>query len=816
MRHFGSTILILLAPSVSAIAQDTAVFPAWLRGVPAVAAVDSNEVMMPVEIEFTARQLGAGRDGVRLVVPGRTWPSGAVGVKLDSLRLRLAEEREYRVLSFDALETAPARVTSFGKRVESEYFVLFTDADGGEAFSVRCVAPAETRQHIAVVRRADGAGAIEVEFGIGDDSGAVTDLIVEIERAASAWAAIEAAGLVQGERDLATASHADAVACLESTTRSNDGGQLLRALRVPVRARPLDAFRGDGKPSVWVGDAGEGFATAVLINASPDARVVGFALLDVAANLGAGAVVSDLATGESLGVCRDGALVPLPPNSTRRLRLAPLGEAPLPATEVDFIRATSPQEVATTASIAAHSPELAAEFDATMRGGDITLVHLPGGGSLDPLPPAIARHVLPFIVPHRAVSRSVAPRGAEDRFTKLASNLEWTLAFSSQQVDSRDWLVCLEAGFLATPLQPRIVDGMPAARGFAVHLSPGALIVTSGLSPDERGRMREALLDPKPRLEAMRQLVAAQQAVRLDREPVGLFAGLAHLSRFRSEDFVPGDPIVVARWATVLPPTASRRLRTLAVPNHLGVPGSGRLTEDVIVSNTSISFAIDVPHPFVEPLNLVVRRVDSGAPFDITYEGRPLRRVARNERDAQAWAEELYQLRASDVGGQRRVLLTLESHGEVAEIARVGFYVAGAGNGRALGDLEPTAAEPNDAGPTFGARADGTAIGFAGRVHPNAFEMAGGSRLEFKVPDGRAPSSLVAEAIAAPDEPAGGGAVLVIRVDGVEKARLDLQGQDPKPRTVRVALDRNQRIEFECFSRAEGVGQVFVLDPRLR
>lgn len=757
-------------------------------------------------------------------------PHKANRVTIGGIRLDVALDETTRLLRFESANAACA-IGPFLGQAESEGLLIAATPEDELLVLVHAEFQGATKRSIRLDRGVDGAIRATLELELAERGAESTTLhgSMRFARRGDAMAVCEQVlRAAQPQSNLARAglesiSHVNPLAALRASVEEGvadsvsgtSGGS--RRIEVPVAARPLDTFRGEGVPHVWASPSDAPNPTLVLVNPTSEAIVVAVALERVAPSLVSGAIVSDSSFGEDLGFAVGGLVAALPPQSTRRLALRPGNASEVARAEVVFIHSDSPTSETIVTTLPPDATNLAEETLRTCAKSGIVIVHLQGSGSLEAIPPAIAQLLGPVVVPHRAIARSTAPKGASERFTKLAANLEFALGFPRQDFGSRDWLVCLEAGFLATPLQPRIVDGMTAARGFMLNLSPGALIVTCGLSAEERTAFTERLRSFDVRLDALRRLTGAQLAVRLDQPAAGVFVGLSHLQRTRAEDLVLGDPIVLSRAAVNVPAGAKSRLRTLPAPDIAGLEVSGALTEDVLEFSNAFHFAVDLPQPFVDPLLIAVRRLDDGADFLLSYEGRPLDRLARQGDGRTTWCEEIYALRPEICVGQVRVYLGVEARNARARVARLGFYSATRGAGRGLAHVTAAGVIPGPGAIAQGSRLDGGFVVHEGKVIPNAIELAVGGKAEFELSASDGARVLAATLV--------GGAThsqadakkvqFVLEIDGVERARYDLiRGGDPI--AMRLDVLRAARISIACEAPPGSEGSVILIDPRLR
>lgn len=802
--------LAAVAFVANGIALAAVVAESWVRESEIVAIANDGAETVPISVVWHDGEVSAGIDARRAEVAIKP-VAGTKQVILRGLNLQVATDDSTRALGFSD-PTSTCRIGPFLGEAESETLWMAASADAELACLIHADFPMAERQIWRVRRNEDGVLEARLELRAGGDGFPVTlEGRVTFARGGDALATWNRLG--ERAPDVArldSVSHLAAPPALALTTAPAAGGWS-RICAVPVDARPLDVFRGEGIPRVWATPLDATNPALTVINAGDEALVTSVSLAEWSSSLARGASVVDATFSEELGVVRHGVLLPIPPNSTRRFTARSLDAADAPRPEVVCVRSGREGGDAEVLAMTADDPALSNEALATWSRSGIVVVHLPGAGSLEPLPPAIAQHLTPRIAPHRAISKSIAPKGALERFTKLASNLEWSLGFPQQPADARDWLVCLEAGFLATPLQPRIVDGMPAARGFMVSLVPGALIATSGFSTEERSVLLDRLRDGALRVDVLRRAVAAQVAVRAERPVAGLFAALADLPRTRSEDLSPGDAISLSRAAAFEPPGARRRLRTLRAP-EIGDLGAGEpLTEDVLEYAGPFNFAIDLPRPFVDPLLVVVRRIDDGADFVMTYEGRPLDRI-RTTTVPGTWCEEIHLLRPEWCPGQSRVQLSCGAPAGLAQLARLGFHSSSRGVGRGLGYLAPSGVIPSVDSVRAGVGADGKWIAHGTRVVPNSLELGAGSKIEFALPESDDPRLFTANVIAI-----GGKAPLefVIETDGAERARYFVDPAAKEPLALRLEIASPERISLAASANAAG-GSIVVLDPRLR
>lgn len=810
----------------------------WVSAEYSVSASNPNGETSQVAIAVESTKIAGEVDGEALEITISVPPT-ANRVTIGGIRLDVALDDATRLLRFESANGSCV-IGPFVGRAESEGLLIAATPDDELLVLIHAEFQGATKRSIRIERGVDGSieATLELglpELGLAADGADPTSIrgSLRFARHGDAMAVCERVlRVAQPESTLARAglesiSHVNPIAALRSIGEVGAvdpvGNALAESRRidVPVAARPLDTFRGEGVPHVWASLPEASSPSLVLVNPTGEALVVAVPLERIATSLAAGAIVTDSSFGEDLGFAFGGLVVALPPQSTRRLALRPAIASEASRAEVVLIHSDSPTSEAVVATLPPDDPGLMTEALRTCAKSGIVIVHLPGSGSLEPIPPAVAQLVVAVVAPHRAISRSTAPKGSLERFTKLASNLEFALGFPRQDFGSRDWLVCLEAGFLATPLQPRIVDGMTAARGFMLNLSPGALIVTCGFSLEERASFTERLRSFDVRLDALRRLTGAQLAVRLDQPTAGVFAGLSHLQRTRAEDLVLGDPIVLSRAAVNVPSGSKSRLRTLPAPAIAGLDGGGALTEDILEFSNAFHFAIDLPQPFVDPLLIAVRRLDDGADFVLSYEERPLDRLARQGDGRTTWCEEIYALRPEVCVGQVRVYLGVEARNSRARVARLGFYSATRGAGRGLAHVPAAGVIPGPSALARGSRLDGGFVVHEGKVFPNAIELAVGGKAEFELPntDGARvlAATLVGGASAGPIDSKDGSKTVqfVLEVDGVERARYDLI-RGGEPIAMRIDVLRAARISIACEAPPGSEGSVILIDPRLR
>jgi hypothetical protein len=250
-----------------------------------------------------------------------------------------------------------------------------------------------------------------------------------------------------------------------------------------------------------------------------------------------------------------------------------------------------------------------------------------------------------------------------------------------------------------------------------------------------------------------------------------------------------------------------RRLRSLPVAK-----GAPSLPEDVFEFTSPIQFALDLPQPFQQPIVAVVRSVkeDSGDVI-LAYEDRPLESIARSKDERGLWREEIFVLPPEWAKGQVRVALSLLAQGGVGRVARVAFFASRSDDGIPLALLAPLAISPNPAAVGICHRIDGTPLLDRGEAHFNGLEMLAGSEVLYELPAEAKPRRLEFGAIAM-----GTAATLVVRADGVDKARYELSPNAKEPLRARLEIIGAKRLEFLVETAAGSGGSVFVLDPRVR
>lgn len=573
--------------------------------------------------------------------------------------------------------------------------------------------------------------------------------------------------------------------------------------------RPLDLFAGDGLPSVW-----RRFAPAaeqlVLFNWTHEPELRGALFSELGLRNDAAYRVAEV-SGQEIGVFRRGAVLPLAPRSLLRLVLAAQEEAPRAAGRFELlvIESPGPGHAAEARSVETNAPDLGEQLQRALRAGGAVILNHRERSPLELLPPAADLLLAPRIVPCRArAARS--PRDApEERFLERAANVEWLLDFPHQDVRADTWLVCPEAGFLATPLQGVLADDFLAARGFCVLVENGLALVTLDLSAAELERVAKILADDETRGDVLRATGAAQHAVRAAQAPAGLLKELK-LERFREADLAPADPYLMQRWSAFVP-QSERSIRALRA-------SSGELVrEEVVNLGDRLPFAIDVPPRFEDKVAIVVRRAPAPAPesytllIDNTPIGPPL--APRGEK-LDCWQEDVWWLLPEQIAGRHRIGLSIVPEGGVLALARVSFLRYVEKPGTPLHSLAPSALRHEGKAPRFHRSLDGNVLRVGGEAFLFGIGCASGTTLEYEL-DGRFESFLARVGIDA-EAGAAGSAALRVVVDGEERLVTDtlLPGERAAPITVPVQGGRLLVIEvLDAGDGAAGV-HVDIVDAR--
>lgn len=575
---------------------------------------------------------------------------------------------------------------------------------------------------------------------------------------------------------------------------------------------PLDLLRtlGDAShPELWVTST-DGTARIAVLSHDVQSKVLGVSAREL--GLPSSSVYLVREGDRDIGEFGSRFGVIASPGTRRLLDVSPAKSGASRPIAYRFISPASGDSVSVSAELPRDDLDALARARATLDQSGIVLIDLPGGNSIETLPSSIAEFLLPQFAVQRVMTRATVPNADTEKYTKQAANAEWVFGLSPVPQDAASWLVSFEAGFLATPFQPRVVDGMPGARAFAVFTFPGVLVVTLGLGDQGLDQVAKNLSDLRTLNDAIAKVVQATQAVRLAREPTGLVKAFARYPRWRTEDLVPGDPIVNMRWASIAPLGSSRRLVSLPVE-----PGGALITEDVLEFIGPLTFALDLPSPFDRPFLGVVRRMEGDGELTLHYDGRPLTRLARTSRDRGRWVEELYVLRPEDFPGQVRVALSFEPSAGIGRIARATFFAPRKVGGLALGFVSPSGLAPGPASIATSQRFDGSPLSFGGEAHENGFTMLAGSSLEFALSEKQRFRRLQLKATAPEGEPEQGGGWLIVTIDGEEAGRYDLRPGRPEPVNVRIEKGSMKSIRFEIEARTSKFerGTVLLLDPRV-
>ncbi len=577
-----------------------------------------------------------------------------------------------------------------------------------------------------------------------------------------------------------------------------------------VFGRPLDLFAGESPPSVW-----RRFAPAaeqlVLCNWTHEPELRGALFSDLGLRNDAAYRVLQV-SGEEIGVCRRGVALPLYPRSHLRLELVSQEDEPPYSAgfELLVVESPGPGHAAEARAVEANAPDLHEQLLRTLRGGGAVLLNHRGRSPLELLPPAASALLAPRIAPYRAHAVR-SPRDAqEERFLERAANVEWLLDFPHQDARADVWLLCPEAGFLATPLQGVLADGFLAARGFCLFAESGLALVTMDLSAAELARVTELLADEETRGDVLRATGTAQHAVRAAQAPAGLLQELK-LPRFKEADLAPADPYLMQRWAAFVP-QSERRIRALRAC-------SGELVrEEVVNLGDRLIFAIDVPPRFEDKVAIIVRRAPAPAPerytllIDNTPIGTPL---APRDEEPDCWQEDVWWLLPEQIAGRHRISLSIVPEGGVLALARVSFLRYAEKPGTPLHALTPRALRHEGKAPRFHRSLDGQVLRMGGEAFLFGIGCAPGTTLEYDL-DGRFDSFLARAGIDA-EAGAAGSAQLRVRVDGEERLVTEAlrPGERATPITVPVQGGRVLRIEvLDAGDGAEG-DHVDIVDARL-
>lgn len=575
---------------------------------------------------------------------------------------------------------------------------------------------------------------------------------------------------------------------------------------------PLDLMRtlGDAShPELWVTST-EGAARIAVLSNDVQSKVLGVSARELGLAGSSAYVVRE--GDRELGEFGSRFGVIASPGTRRLLDVEPSKSNAHRPLAYRFISPASADSVTVSAEPPRDELDALSRTKATLDQSGIVLIDLPGGDSIEALPASIAEFLLPQFAVQKVTTRASTPSSDSEKYTKQAANAEWVFGLPPVPQDAASWLVSFEAGFLATPFQPRVVDGMPGARAFAVFTFPGVLVVTLGLGDQALDQVAKNVTDLRTLNDAIAKVVQATQAVRLSREPSGLVKAFGRYPRWRTEDLVPGDPIVNMRWTSIAPLGSSRRLVSLPVE-----PGGALITEDVLEFIGPLTFALDLPSPFDRPFLGVVRRMEGDGELTLHFDGRPLTRLARTPRDRGRWVEELYVLRPEDFPGQVRVALSFEPSAGIGRIARATFFAPRKVGGLALGFVAPSGLAPGPASIATSQRFDGSPLMFGGEAHENGFTMLAGSRLEFALSEKQRFRRLQLKATAPEGEPEQGGGWLIVTIDGEEAGRYDLRPGRPEAVSVRIEKGSMKSIRFDVEARTSKFerGSVLLLDPRV-
>ena len=536
---------------------------------------------------------------------------------------------------------------------------------------------------------------------------------------------------------------------------------------------PLDLFASDGQPSVWMPADRKG--ELLLVNNSSEGRLSGATFGELRLKKdGLYRITTQRGSNDSRdqGVYRRGVVLPLAANTSLRLQAEPVDLAPDDASgfELLLIRVPDPDLPAELQTVSNNEPDLQLQLEETLRQGGVVIANHRGTDLLELLPPALSVILRARVFPYRPARVTVPGLDEEHLFSLRSSNLEWSLGFPAQDPGAGAWLICPEAGILATPMQAVLADGFFAGRGFALLSSRGLVLVTMNLSPAERDALTQHLLVRDQRREAVLQAARARNSVNRIPEPSGLFQELG-LARQHPFDLAPTQPSTSRRFS-VLIPGGPRQVRNLLIR-----PGQ-RVRDQVLHLGRRMSIGLDTAMGPSEQVVIVVRRAPDPTPTSYTIEidsiplGPPL--IPRSE-DPRFWQEDVWLLKQDLIQHRERVALGVVPASGVLPLARIGFFRYRPKAGVHLDAIELLDAQHDGRPPQENRSANGQVLRIGSEAFLQGLGCSGNTTLTYAL-DGPYETFLARAGIHAEDGEHG-SAVLLVLVDGEERFRSEpLQG----------------------------------------
>lgn len=455
-------------------------------------------------------------------------------------------------------------------------------------------------------------------------------------------------------------------------------------------ALPLDLFDAAARARRFdlghvVRADGVGAERVFVTNPTADAALVRVRFVELGLDPSRRCRVFDATTGSDLGVFEDSALLPVAAGSRATIDLVPLSDA---ATGVFEYLLVEP-DLAGASSVARLSPgapDAPERLERAFQRGGIVIAHHAGADVMEP-PAALIEYGLDLrVMPWGKATLRAASSAAERRFAERASNVEWALRFEPRPTAAT--LLCLEAGFGACPLGPKIADGMPAATGFLAPVGGGLIIVLIDQDRDAVEALAQRLCAVDERRALAIALAPAQRAVFAATPKRGLFERL-DLPRVQREDFVPADPAFTVSYSAY----AIGPRRATSLQDDRGEA----LTELVRGLTRPLTFVLDVPvREPDEDVVLVVRRAPLAprSSYTLYVDSTPLREVRASGEPIDRWCEDTIVLPGATIGERSRVALTLAPSGALVEIARIGIFRVDTDSGLELSKFVPSAGAP--------------------------------------------------------------------------------------------------------------------------
>jgi hypothetical protein len=379
----------------------------------------------------------------------------------------------------------------------------------------------------------------------------------------------------------------------------------------------------------------------------------------------------------------------------------------------------------------------AAAVAAALQDNGVVLLNHRGTDVLQMIPALTGLAELPAIVPYRATSVADPRAPFARRFLERSTNLAWLLGLpAAPRGPGSGWLVCLEAGFLATPVDGVLADGFPAAAAFVARAHGGLVLVTLDLAPSDLDRLQRTLADPRVVGEIVTTAAKARAAVLASvhgEGRAGLFRDLK-LDRTGPFDFVPGDPFVLQHWSAA--PVGERFVRSFRMQGADAEP----LQELTVQVAAELPFVIDIPQPPrrapEDPIVVVVRRAPTPRParYRLLLDGLPAGAVVPGgHEDPGVWQEDVFVLPPELLEGRPRAVLSLLPEGGFLPLARVGLFRWDRGPGTPPSGLEPRRLVVREGRVALDRSVDGGILRSGGQAFLSGLGLSGRAAVELEL-----------------------------------------------------------------------------------